>query len=191
MAHLGTYAVNDESFPRLIQKHRLEYPDTEIFENVATKLVLGGFEQNSAARFVRQICRWGGYYGVAGRVLNHNTHEDVAKALRGAWDIMSSVAPNLPDALCCINQLRHLGRPSFASKFLRFLSPTQAPILDGVISHSAGISMTVRGYGELVRQCHLAEAALVAQGIRNPVRRNGAWPIADIEAAFYASMREL
>jgi hypothetical protein len=41
-------------------------------------------------------------------------------------------------ALAAVNQLCCLGRPSFASKHLRFLRPEHCPVLDSVLATTLG-----------------------------------------------------
>jgi hypothetical protein len=189
MVNLGTYELADHLFPDCIRKHRLEYPDTDLLEVIAAQLAATAFPQGASLRFLRQVCRWGGYYGIAARVQQNNQPGAICQALTGAWQMISQSDPM--GALEQINALHGLSRPSFASKFIRFLSPHQAPIFDRIISEQTGFSLTAAGYGLLIKACQHAAEHLAAAGIGNPVRPDGAWYIADIEAAFYADMGNL
>jgi hypothetical protein len=189
MAHLGAYGLANEHFPDRIQRHRLEFPDPEVLENAAAHLAQAEFPQTASLRFLRQVCRWGGYYGIAARVRQNNQPEAIRQAFIGAWQQLSDA--NVVGALGQVNTLHGLSRPSFASKFLRFLAPVQAPILDSIISKRTGFPLSAIGYGQLIQGCHHAAEQLAAAGIVNPVRPDGVWFIADIEAAFYADMEKL
>lgn len=188
MARLGIFELPDEHFPDRIKLHRLEFPDVEILEKVAEQLVQDQFPQIASLRFLRQICRWGGYYGIAARVRNNNRPEEIVQAFSSAWQCLSKA--DVVGALGKINALHGLGRPSFASKFLRFLAPGQAPILDSIISERTGFPLSAIGYGQLIQACQQVIEQLAAVGVKNPVRPEGVWFIADIEAAFYADMEK-
>ncbi|MFB9985334.1 hypothetical protein ACFSQQ_09605 [Mesorhizobium kowhaii] len=189
MAHLGTYELADQLFPDRIRRHRLEYPDTEVLEHVAARLAQAEFPQAALLRFLRQVCRWGGYYGIAARVRNSNEPEAIRQAFVGARDQLGE--GNVVEALGQVNALNGLGRPAFASKFLRFMAPQSAAILDRIISQHTGFPLSAVGYGQLNTACHNAAAQLANAGVHNPFRQDGVWFIADIEAAFYADMENL
>ena len=189
MANLGIYELADHHCPIRIQQHRLEFLGTEALEQCAANLVGNDFTQRSSLRFLRQVCRWGGYYGIAARIQQNNQTGAICQAFIGAWEQL--LQENVLDALVAINALHGLGQPSFASKFLRFLAPMQAPILDRIISARTGFPLNADGYGQLIEACRDAAAHLAAAGIVNPVRPDGVWYVADIEAAFYADMENL
>jgi hypothetical protein len=189
MAHLGTYELADQLFPDRIQRHRLEYPDTEVLEYVAAQLSQAQFPQAASLRFLRQVCRWGGYYGIAARVRNRNEPEAIRQTLVGARDQLAQ--ENVVEALKEINALDGLRRPAFASKFLRFIAPQSAAILDRIISRHTGFPLSAVGYGQLIAACRNAAEQLAKSGVRNPCRQDGVWFVADIEAAFYADMENL
>jgi hypothetical protein len=187
MARVGHYELADQDFPDRIQRHRIEFPDVEILERIAADLTTAGFPESRTLRFVRQVCRWGGYYGIAERVRRDN-ESGVSQSFVCAWENLTR--GDIVGALAEINRLKGLGRPSFASKFLRFLAPQSAPILDRIISNQTGFQLTTVGYGQLIQACHAAATQLTDVGVLNPVRSNGQWYIADIEAALYADMEK-
>jgi hypothetical protein len=187
MVQLGRYELADHDVPDRIRRHRIEYPDTEVLEHAAAHLAQVDFGPAASLRFLRQVCRWGGYYGIAARVRNDNPPEElIGQALKAAWQQLED--GSAVRALYQVNQLKGLGRPSFASKLLRFLAPRRAAILDAVICQGTGFPPSLAGYGQLIAACRHAAEQLVAAGIFNPVRPDGAWYVADIEAAFYADM---
>jgi hypothetical protein len=189
MALLGNYELPNEQFSDMIVAHRMEFPDTAVFEDVAVSLIDSGFELNSCIRFVRQICRWGGYYGIAARVLGANQPNNIQAALQESYLMLVADPPNnQAQALARINQLHQLGRPSFASKFLRFLCPSRAVILDRIIGENSQLPVSLNGYAQASRSCIATATTLNGIGILNPIRANGIWLAADVEAAFYANM---
>jgi hypothetical protein len=189
MAHLGTYELADHHFPDRIQRHRLEFPDVDLLEHIAVELAQAGFPAPASLRFVRQVCRWGGYYGIAARVRNANQPEAISAAFQNAFELIGN--GDLVGALVAVNALDGLGRPSFASKFIRFLAPQLAAILDQVIHRHTGFPLSADGYGQLIQACQHIATQLAEAGVVNPVRSDGRWYIADIEAAFYADMENL
>jgi hypothetical protein len=188
MARLGDYRLSDKNFPNRIQRHRKEYPDTAVLESVAAELARDGFPTASCLRFLRQVCRWGGYYGIAARVRNQNAPTQIAAAFKRAARLSNE--GDVLAGLAAINTLRGLGRPSFASKFVRFLAPQSAPILDAVVSQGTGFPLNALGYGQLIAACQTVAEQLQAAKISNPIRQDGVWYLADIEAAFYADMEK-
>src|SRR5262249_54854993 len=48
------------------------------------RLVPGGFAASVVPEFVRDVCSWGGYAGIGGRVMKRNEVGDIAEALREA-----------------------------------------------------------------------------------------------------------
>lgn len=176
-------------FPAAITRHRLEYPDTDLWEQSGKALVESEFQESDLARFIRQVCRWGGYYGIAGRVRKYNQPHIIGTAFRAA---SGSLANNDPGAaLRNINAIKGLGRPSFASKMLRFLDPQQCAVLDSVIAKHTGHAETVDGYVLFLRDCANAAQSLNANEANNPARGDGKWLVADIEGALFAHIQGL
>lgn len=187
MATIGNYNIPTDHLGNLLLTYRMEFPDTEIFEQIAINLQNENFNPQNTARFVRQICRWGGYYGLSARILNQNGQNELVAAFQEAYNHLNN--GNSQDALIRLNNLRQLGRPSFASKFLRFLAPHQAVVLDRVISENTGIPLTPDGYHNLINQCHEIVNELNLGHHQNPIRNNNLWVVADVEAAFFAHMQ--
>ena len=158
-------------------------------ETVAANLARTDFPEHASLRFLRQVCRWGGYYGIAARVCRDNQPESLRHAFVDASTLLSEGDP--VNALRRINVLRGLRRPSFASKVIRFVAPQSAAILDRIISERTGFPLTAGGYEQLIQASSKIAVHLAEIGVPNPVRSNGEWYIADIEAAFYADMEGL
>jgi hypothetical protein len=71
-------------FPNLLQRHRDEYPRTASLEAQGRKLAEGDFAPAMVEDFVIAVCTWGGYAGIARRVLNQNDPSDLEAAFREA-----------------------------------------------------------------------------------------------------------
>jgi hypothetical protein len=94
-------------------------------------LARNNFPDKELEEFIRCACKWGGYSGIAQRVINRNRPESLASLFRAA-----RTAAHDGDVVAALEQLlqvKQLGI-SFASKHLKFLAPNQAVVLDRVIS---------------------------------------------------------
>jgi hypothetical protein len=70
----------------------------------------------------------GGYPGISGRVLRHNTPADIRNALLNAGAYLLAAEPDLVKAMAAVNGVKGLGSPSFASKHLtKVLAPATVP----------------------------------------------------------------
>lgn len=184
MPQFGARELSDDVFIDRLQRHRREFLESASLEIVAAQLAEDDFQ--GSARFLRQVCRWGGYYGIAARVLKTNSGDAIRAAFCGAHRQLER--EDALAALSEINRIRGLGRPSFASKFLRFMRPQSAAILDGLISQATGFELNAQGYANLLRACHGAAAHLADVGVPCPDRPKGRWYVADVEAALYADV---
>lgn len=138
---------------------------------------------------MRAVCEWGGYAGVGGRVLRHNTIPHIREAFSEALSRLRSSEPDCKTALSVMNRVHGLGTPSFASKHLRFLRPTVCPVYDAILKVALPYSFDAKGYGEFAFDCAKLAKALSEAGIDNPTPKND-WYVADVEAALFAHVNE-
>jgi hypothetical protein len=186
---LGRRMLKVTEFPYWIGRHRREYPDTKIIEKEVSWIVQEGFPKEEAYRLIRLVCRWGGYYGIAARVISANKPAVVSGVLKQAHEKLNDGCAE--DALRRVNGLVGLGRPSYASKILRFIAPRDAAVLDQAIGSKLGFSMNPAGYGELLEGCRTVVSDLKASSVSNPIRPRGVWYVCDVEAAFFAKVQGL
>lgn len=147
-------------------------------------------DQKQVAQFVQQVCRWGGYAGIATRVLQKNAPKQIAMALQSATNILTNPNPDVGLALGEVVRLKDLG-VSFASKHLRFLFPNLCPVLDSIISERMDYQNDLDGYRKLAGDCVVIATTLTREHIENPVaERQGLWRTADVEASLYAYVNE-
>jgi hypothetical protein len=175
-----------DEFPDLFRRHRETDPDTPAVEKAARELAANGFDEGGTQQFVRTVCRWGNYPGVAGRVLANNDMGAIQSAFRLAQAVEQG--GNVRAALKAILKLHSLG-VSFGSKHLKFLAPTKAVVLDAVISGRLGYSLTLDGYEEFLADCRIILDRVAGAGIDFPFPDEGAWRISDIEAAIFAKLQ--
>jgi hypothetical protein len=188
MLAIRDLSIDFSEFPELVRRHRSKYPDTPKVEAQASALVQSGFEPQLAVDFVRAVCKWGGFAGIAGRVIKNNTKTDVAKVIRDSHRRLTEGDPLA--GLQNINRLYGLGRPSFASKHLQFLAPQVAVILDSVMSTRFGYPMNLDGYEQLLEDCEALTAAINRTSIEHPFRTSGRY-VSDIELAVFAQIQRL
>ncbi len=172
--------------PAYVWAHLERVPSTHETEAAAHHLVAGGFQYANVDPFVRAVCKWGDYAGIAGRVLRHNGLAEIADAFRAA---VADVPAGIDVAVGRVMQLRHLGL-SFASKHLRFLAPRVCAILDSKMAAETGLPSSPSGLAQYSALCRQLAARAGALHIPNPMARpNGEWYAADVEMALFAVAR--
>jgi hypothetical protein len=187
--------ISLDRFSLLVAEHLRRYPDTARIEEIGRGLVSSGLTSNAPPKaveaFVSEVCGWGGYAGIAGRVLKNNESQAITTSLRDALDYLNEQPPKFSLALTCVNRLHSLGSPSFASKYLRFLRPDVCPVYDAVLRDALPYSFDPDGYGAFAQDC-LAIAGLLRDAqVVNPVtRENGGWYAADVEGALFVHVNQ-
>jgi hypothetical protein len=189
----GSNGIALDAFSELLRLHLERTRGTGDLEAQARRVASAGFPPADLEVFIRGVCTWGGYPGIAGRVLARNARDDIVTAFRQAYRELAadrSGHESAAAALSEINRIKGLGAPSFASKHLRFLAPSQCPVLDSLIATTCGYPLTVSGYARYAEDCATIAGALEAEGVRNPLPGSpDVWRVADVDAAVFASIR--
>ena len=176
--------IRPSEVPGLLRRHSDKYPGANELEVCGANLIRAEFPPGEAAAFVRKVCEWGRGHRLVGRVLRDNAGQRIGDVLREGY--VHAQRGFVGDGVEAIRQLRYLGQ-SFASKQLRFLTPTHAVILDEVIRSALGYAETAVGYTEFLEDCQallrLVRATNVEAELGMPLR------IADIEAAVFAKIQ--
>jgi len=171
--------------PDLLQRHRKHYPKMEGLEDAGRALVEGGFDPAMSRAFVKRVCEWGGGHRIVSRVLERNTDEQIASAMREGYG--NALEGRVAEGVERIRGLTYLGQ-SFASKQLRFLVPHLAVILDSVIRTGLGYKETVVGYNE-----YLADCRALLEGARESNQLEASFKaklrVCDIETALFAKIQ--
>jgi hypothetical protein len=150
----------------------------------------GLFTDEVLRNVVHDVCLWGGYAGIAARVYKYNQPECVRSQFALAIQTLCLSSPDVGTALRTINEIKGLGKPSFASKHLRFLCPESCPVLDSGIHNVFGYPPDVSGYQQYAEDC--LQIARVLERIHSPnprQRDHGRWYVGDIDMALYASLK--
>jgi hypothetical protein len=186
-AYLGV-SFELEKFPAMILQHGEDFEDTLQMEQTYAHLIEEPFDHFQAvAAYIRDVCRWGHYAGVGGKVLKNNSEEAILGAFEAARGALLSDTPNLVAALTSLNRLHGLGTASFASKHLRFLRPEWCPVYDSVLNNVLPYDSNPTGYAQFAEDCHAIAQALCERSIQNPVRNNEIiWHVGDVEAAIFS-----
>lgn len=174
-------------FPILIQRHIEEFPGVPALEKLAVALVQVNFEFPQMENYIREVCRWGNFAGVGGRVIRNNEPQEIIDAFVEAHNYLIVDVPNVASALLRLNQLHSLGTPSFASKHLRFMKPELCPVYDSILTDKLPYAFTPLGYASFSKDCQVISNKLNAAAIGNPSRESSLWLAADVEAAMFAS----
>lgn len=189
----GSNGIALDAFPELLRLHSERTRGTLEIETRARDVVAAGFAPAYLEAFIRDVCAWGGYFGIAGRVLANNSTAELAARFRHAHMELTADRlghENAGAALRELNRIKGLGTPSFASKHLRFLSPEQCPILDRLIATTCGYPFSVAGYERYAQDCAAIARVLEDEGLRNPLAGSpGEWRAADVDAAVFVSIR--
>ncbi len=188
----GNTAVPFEDFGRLIERHLSRYPNTPNLESEGSQLRSLNFAEHELELFIRHVCKWGGYPGIAGRIVKQNSMVMARERFRSAMMKLEANVTDVGGALREVNYIRGLGTPSFASKHLRFLHPELCPILDGIIANRLNYPFNVHGYQALSSDCGRIADLLQHSQIQNPRHRGGnKWYISDVEMAMFSYLNEL
>lgn len=188
----GPIQIPEDAFPDLVERHVARVANTAQLEMDAEVLLGGQVDTAVLASFIPDVCRWGGYPGIAGRILKDNRSEHLRECFAAAIAAVGadgSPADSARAALLALNRIKGLGTPSFASKHLRFLDPLACPVLDDLIHRQCGYAFGPSGYRAYARDCAEAAAHLDAAGIPNPFPRRDCWGAADVDAALFAHLR--
>lgn len=187
---VGHGSLPYREFPGLLQAHLDVVADTDVLERSGHRLLSTGFPEVELVEFIRAVCRWGGWAGIAGRVRRDNTTDQIRAAFTRAGQELGRRSPDLALAMGAINRIKGLGKPSYASKQLRFLCPERCPILDNMFAKDLGYTYDVDGYAELADDLAMLARALEANAIPNPRDRpNGRWFAGDVDMALFAWVR--
>jgi hypothetical protein len=187
----GQIDISLSEFAGLVERHLEAVSNTVQLEADASSLA-GNMDAALLDSFIRGVCRWGGYPGIAGRILKQNDVGYLQDRFALALAALNSVGPDADrarDALVALNGIKGLGTPSFASKHLRFLNPRICPVLDRVIHRNCGYTFGPNGYSAYAKDCAAVAATLDAAGIPDPFPGRSGWFAADVDAAIFAHIR--
>jgi len=173
-------------FPILMKKHIKKFPGVPALETEAQELILSNFTFPAAEQYIRNVCRWGNFAGVGGRVIKNNTINEVQDAFRDAYAFLNANTPSPSAALARLNMISGLGTPSFASKHLRFLKPEICPVYDAILTDKLPYTFDPDGYAEFSSDCQTMAEKLNNESIENPGRKTKQWLAADVEAAMFS-----
>jgi len=182
-------SMTPEEFPEYLAKGINADPTTQNVEQEARNLIDNDFRDDLTEAFVKSVCRWGNYAGVAGKVLKHNKLGVVSKTLRTALN--QTEAHDVQLALRTTLSIRGLA-VSFASKHLKFLNPERHVVLDSIISENLGYPRDTNGDGYVMFVADCAQALKIIKDKSIPYPASAPakeWRIADIEMAIFQKIR--
>jgi hypothetical protein len=167
-----------------LDRHLSEDPLTKLVEEHAERYVSAGFPAHGTLLFVRLVYAWGGarppnYV----RIYEENCGDEFAlltRQLKCAHE--QSLHNNYADAIGVLSDIGGVGI-SFGSKFLRFLCPDRAVVLDKNIRERCGYDETSTQYAQFVRDCSLVRDNLDEAGFR--CGGGAPWRCCDVEMAIY------
>jgi len=140
--------------------------------------------------FIKDVCRWGDYAGISGRVLKNNARSHIKSKVGNAISLLSFTPPDLAGALNSVREIKGLGSVSFASKHLRFLFPEHCPVLDSILSSRLLYDLSTDGYLLFASACQAMAEELNKAKISTTFPGQSFWRPSDVEAALYAWVNE-
>jgi hypothetical protein len=173
-------------FPRLLTAHLTRNPNTQTLESngrairTSTTMTWQMLEP-----FIRQVCSWGDYSGIAGRVIKNNARLTIIAKMKAAIAKLNAATPDLIGALKNVLEIKQLG-VSFASKHLRFFLPEYCVVLDSILSDRLFYEMTPEAYGDFCIACKNIANELNQANIPCSFPGSSSWRASDVEAALYA-----
>src|SRR6266849_5754677 len=112
----GSRRVPIRLVTQLVELHLAKVEGTQALEASGLLLRSARFASDRLPQFIREVCKWGGYAGIAGRVLKNNSLEMIRSRFVqavAALDARGDPAARNVEALEAVNELHGLGRPSF------------------------------------------------------------------------------
>ena len=165
-------------------------PFTAHLENFSREFVLEGMPYSKAFLFVRMVFAWGGPRGN-----NFKNFRDSVNDAEKRGKYLTSILFNAYSysrmgkyrpAIRAFEGLNGIGI-SFSSKFLRFLCPDHAAILDSVIRKGLGYNDNEVDYEEFVNSCARVRGILNCNKWQHPLGRP--WQITDVEMAIFMKLK--
>ncbi|MGH7070248.1 MAG: hypothetical protein ACREFO_09560 [Acetobacteraceae bacterium] len=124
-------AIRLNELTQLLRSFVNNEPNTQTIELQAARLMKdNNFSESGLRDFVQAVCKWGGYVGIAARVLKKNETPDLLRRFKSAHNLAR--AGNDSEAIDSLLGLNGFG-VSFASKHLKFLAPDHAIVLDSIL----------------------------------------------------------
>jgi len=186
--------INLVEFPHLLLTFqqrvpsRPNKPTTAEIERRASDLVKSNFANKDDLRdFIRTVCNWGGYPGIAGRILKGSRIERIAATFQKAY--RQAQGGNVVEALKTLQQTKSLRGVSFASKHLKFLAPEKAVVLDSILSGRLGYRMDVDGYARFLNDCNTILHHILAEEVKYTGWATSGWRVSDVEMAIFAKVK--
>lgn len=191
--HFGEFRLKKTDFPHWLERHRIRVPNTLLLEQTGKILRDTRFEDpEHLEQFIRDVCKWGGYAGIGGKIIRNNTPDNLKESFLSACEEMDKETPDLYRAQECLGRLKGLRRTSFNSKHLRLLRPDLFPVLDAILAKHLGYTLNWKGCESFAKDCRQAADALTNAGIVPPEHLGtDHWRPADIESAIFAHIRSL
>jgi hypothetical protein len=179
------FTIDLAQFPALLQTFVQKEPRTRDIEIQGARLAAEGFSDPQLRKFIQAVCEWGGYTGIAARVIQNN--RDLATQFQQAHQAASS--GKAVEGLTILRQVKGLGI-SFASKHLKFLAPDDAVVLDSTIKEQLGYATNLTGYGAFLTDCHDVLNACNQFKIHYTGWGAQGWRVSDIETAIFQKIRQ-
>jgi len=180
-------SIELEDFGSFLQLGLINDPETLAIEQCAQRLIQSDFNPQQTNEFICTVCGWGGYAGIAGRVIKNNDPLRIVSALRDAY--AATQYGKIDVAMEHMLALKDLG-VSFSSKHLKFLDPNRHVVLDSVISGRLGYPLTTDGYCRFVEVCQKILGHLSYRNIQTTSLNHQSWRLADVEMAIYQWLRK-
>jgi len=142
-------------------------------------------EVERVAGFIDEVFAWGGrtYGRVRHKIYKEQDEEEFINMVGEAAVPLRE--GNVKEAIEKIMKVKGLAM-SYGSKILRMLAPQHAAVYDSVLAGWFSYSdADPTHYAEFCNDCRLISEELKKKNIKHPIRENGEWFIADVEATVF------
>jgi len=99
MINQGKISLKLSDFTDLVELHLRNWIGTRDLERQAIKLSDIDFEEQQLIRFIRDVCIWGNYAGIAGRVIKQNDINMLREKFKDALNELDHKNPDVSNAI--------------------------------------------------------------------------------------------
>jgi len=190
--HLIESALPYAQYSNLVAIHLQHFQYSKELEQAGANLCALEFPEEQTRQFVRSVCIWGSFAGLGTRIIRENSVVEIQTNFRNVIRMLDARSPDPYTALMEICYLRGLGKPVFASRYLRYLRPDLCHVWGCIVTTEFYGTVNPKLYGNFSGACRKIADNLQRESIYNPMQReNNRWFAADVEMALFAYFKNL
>jgi hypothetical protein len=179
--------IQFSEMPDLLRESRQRDPLTRILTKFAENFVKKDLPVRKTFLFVRAVNAWGGLRGAnPSKIWEQNKDNNFSELQKRLVEAMALIQSDKPkEAIAVLQNLDGIGI-SFGSKYLRFLCPNHAVVLDQKIRDRTDLREKSEDYEKFVRICQKIRSALQSTEMSHLGMLH--WRLADVEASIFMAI---